>query len=111
MDPDAYRLKIEKDILDIVEARLLTGDMEPERASAIAKMVLEKLHPPLTLEQIYAIVPTLDDEFTELGSAVLPVLKEHDEKVRSVVTEHAEKLIQSGKLDEALAHLKDASGR
>ena len=69
-------------------------------------MILDKLHPPLTLEQIYEIAPTLDDQFAELTQAVLPIMQEHDEKIRTVVAEHAEKLIKMGKLDEASALLK-----
>lgn len=83
--------------------------MDAHRAQAIARMVLDKLHPPLTLEQIYAIAPTLDDEFSELSRAVLPIIKEHDEKVRSIVVEHVEKLITSGKLDEAYKTLKETT--
>lgn len=109
MDPEEYRQKIERDILDIIEQKLMNGQMDADRAADIAKMVLEKLHPPLTLEQIYAIAPTLDDHFTELAAAVLPVAKEHDEKVRTIVAQHAEALIKSGKFDEAEKILKDAT--
>ncbi len=109
MDPEEYRQKLEWDILEIIEQKLMNGLMDADRAAAIAKMVLEKLHPPLTLEQIYKIAPTLDDEFSELTAAVLPVLQEHDEKIRAVVADHAEQLIQSGKFDEAHAILKQAT--
>lgn len=109
MDPEAYRQKIERDILDIIEQKLMNGQMDADRAADIAKMVLEKLHPPLTLEQIYAVVPTLDDHFTELAAAVLPVLKDKEDNIRAVVAHHAEALIKSGKFDEADKLLKDAT--
>jgi len=83
--------------------------MDAHRCQAIARMVLDKLHPSLTLEQIYTIAPTLDDEFSELAGAVLPIIKEHDEKVRSIVVQHVKKLITSGKLDEAYKTLKEAT--
>ncbi len=108
MDPEEYRKKIELDILEIIEKKLKNGQMDVDRAKAIARMVLDKLHPPLTLEQIYQIVPTLDDEFTELSAAVFPVVREHDDKVRDIVAAHAEKLIKSGKLAEAHSILKQA---
>lgn len=101
MDAEEYRKKIEKDILEIIVKKLESGEMDAERAKAIAKMVLDKLHPPLTLEQIYKIAPTLDDHFIELAGAVVPVIREHDDKVRKIVAEHAEKLLRSGKIDEA----------
>ena len=67
--------------------------------------------PPLTLEQIYQIAPSLDDHFSELAAAVLPVLQDHEEEVKKIVTQHAEKLIQSGKFDEATSVLKQATSK
>jgi len=111
MDPEKYRKKIERDILIIMEEKLKNGSMDAERARDIARMVLDKLHPPLSLEDIYRIAPTLDDQFTELAAAVLPVMKEHDEKIRTIVTAHAGELARSGKIEEALKMLQDASGK
>lgn len=96
MNPEEYRKKIELDILTIIEEKLMNGQMNIQRAKAIARMVLDKLHPSLTLEQIFQIVPTLDDHFAELTKAVLPVIKERDEVIQKIVAEHAEKLIKSG---------------
>lgn len=109
MDPEEYRKKIELDILKIIEEKLTNGQMDVERAKAIARMVLDKLHPPLTLEQIYKIAPTLDDEFTELAAAIALVLKDHEEEIKKIVTEHAQMLIQSGKINEATQILKKAN--
>jgi len=109
MDPEVYRKKIESDILKIIEEKLKNGQMDAVRAKEIARMLLDRLHPPLTLEQIYTIVPTLDDNFNELISVTLPVMQEHDEKVRMIVTSHAEELIKSGRLDESLQILKGAT--
>lgn len=111
MDSEEYRKKIELDILKIIEEKLANGQMDTERAKAIARMVLDKLHPPLTLEQIYQIVPTLDDHFTELAQAVLPVIQEHDKTISTIVSEHAEKLIKMGKIDEANTILKQATNK
>lgn len=109
MDAEEYRKKIEQDILVILEEKLRNGQMNADRAKSIARMVLDKLHPPLTLEQIYAIAPTLDDEFSELSKAVLPIINAHDEEIKSTVLQHVEKLIGSGKLDEAYKELKEAT--
>ncbi len=109
MDPEEYRKKIELDILKIIEEKLTNGQMDVDKAKAIARMVLDKLHPPLTLEQIYEIAPTLDDEFRELSAAVLPVIQEHDATMSKIVADHAEKLIRSGKITEAYSVLKQAT--
>lgn len=110
MDPEEYRKKLELDILKIIEEKLTKGEMEPERAQAIARMVLTKLHPPLTLEQIHQIAPTLNDHFTELAQAVLPVLRDHREEVERIVSENAANLIKSGKFDQASSVMKQTMG-
>lgn len=111
MDAKVYEKKIELDILKIIEEKLRNGEMDADRAKAIARMVLDKFHPPLTLEQIHQIAPTLDDHFTELAKAVLPIIQDHEEEVRKIVSEHAEKLIKSGKIDEAIMVLKQATNK
>lgn len=111
MDPEEYRKKLELDILAIMEERLLKGQMDAKRAREIARMVLDKLHPPLTLEQIYQIAPTLDDHFTELTEVILPIIQEHDEKIKIIVTNHAQKLIRQGKITEASEILKQANNK
>ena len=109
MDPEDYRKKLELDILAIIEEKLRDGQMDMLRAKAIARMVLDKLHPPLTLEQIHQIAPTLDDHFAELTKAILPIIQDHEEEIKRIVSEHAEKLIKSGKIDEATTVLKQAT--
>lgn len=106
MDPEEYRKKIELDIIEIIESKLKNGTMDALRAKAIARMVLDKLHPPLTLEQIYKIAPTLDDEFKELSLAIAPVLANQEHETSKIIASHAEKLMQSGKVEEALSILK-----
>lgn len=111
MDPEEYRKNLELEILKIIEAKLKNGQMDANRAKAIARMVLVKLHPPLSLEQIHNIAPSLDDEFKELSLAISFVLSDHEEETSKIVADHAEKLIKSGKLDEALSALNNASGK
>ncbi len=109
MNPEEYRKKLELDILKIMEEKLSRGEMQPEKAQAIARMVLVKLHPPLTLEQIYRIAPTLDDQFAELTQAVLPVINDRDEKLKQIVGDHAKKLIEKGRFNEATILLRQAN--
>lgn len=109
MDPEEKRKQLEIDILRIMEEKLRVGEMDADRAREIARMMLDKLHPPMSLEQIYAVAPTLDDHFTELSRAILPLQKEHEEQVREIVTKHAEELIRSGKLDEAMILIKQTT--
>ncbi len=110
MNAEEYRKKLELDILALIEEKLRKGEMDSQRAKAIARMVLDKLHPPLTLEQIHQIAPTLEGEFTELANAVLPVKHDHQREVEKVVHEHAIKLINSGKFDQAISLMKQTIG-
>lgn len=107
MDPEEYREKLELEILEVIEEKLKSGQMDANRAEAIARMVLDKLHPPLTLEQIQQIAPTLDDEFKELSIAIVPVLADREEETSRIVAEHAEKLIKSGKIEDAISLLQN----
>jgi len=109
MDPDEFRKNLELEILRVIEEKLKNGQINAARARAIARMVLDKLHPPLTLEQIHQIAPSLDDEFKELSMAILPILMDHEEETSKIVADHAEKLIKSGKIEEALKILKDTN--
>ncbi len=109
MDSEEYRKQLERNILLIMEEKLQNGEMDADRAKAIARMLLDKLHPPLSLEQIYEIAPTLDDHFQEIARAILPVMHDREEETKKIVSHHAEKLILSGKFDEALAALKQAN--
>lgn len=109
MNAEEKRKQLEWDILAIIERKLQTGEMDAKRAREIAKMVLAKLHPPLTLEELYEIVPTLDDYFTELSQAVIPFLNEYDAHKRQEVAQQAEQLVKEGKIDESLHLLKQTT--
>lgn len=109
MDPEEKRKELEFEVLKIIEEKLSTGQMDLPRAKEIARMILDKLHPPLSLEQLYQIAPTLDDHFAELTRAVLPLMQENESQIREVVTKHAEQLLKSGKISEATAVIKQAT--
>lgn len=101
MDPEEYRKDIERKIIVLIEEKLMNGQMDAQRAKQISRLVLNTLHPPLTLDEIYRIVPTLDDHFSELASIVIPIQNEHQEKIKQIVTIQVNKLIQEHRLEEA----------
>lgn len=108
MDSEEYRRKIEEDILRLIEKKLIARQIDANRARQIAQLVLNTLHPQMTLNQIYDAVQKLDDNFPELASVVLSVNNDYDEKVKQVANEYAQKLIARGKIDEALSTVKEA---
>lgn len=111
MDPEQKRKALEVEILKIIEEKLTKGQMDISRAKLIARMLLEKLTPPLSLEQLYKIVPTLDDQFAELTIAVLPLMQENEKQMKDIVLTHAQKLIQQGKLAEATTTIQQATNK
>jgi hypothetical protein len=108
MDAEEKRKQLEKDILSLIAQKLQNGQIDLNRAQMIARMLLDKLHPPLTLEQIYAIAPTLDDHFAEISAAILPIINEHNEKIKNIVVDKAEQMIKSGNLEQADKVLREA---
>lgn len=108
MDPEEYRKQLERNIITIIEKKLRNGQMDAERAKKIARLVLNKLHPPLTLEQIYKIAPSLDDEFSELSAAIINVISDRNDEINKIVSKHAEELIKLGKIGEATTVIKNA---
>lgn len=101
MDPEEKRKDIELQILKIIQDRLQKGEMNADRASKIAKLVLQQLPKGISLGEIYKIAPKLDDQFNELSEAVLPILKEYEEKVENIVKEKVQALIKQGHFTEA----------
>jgi len=108
MNTEQYRKKIEKEILKIMEQRLIAGELDAQRAREIAKFILESLHPYMTIDEIYKAVQSFDDHFQELVAVVLPVANEHEDKIRQIVTSHVNKLIKDKKVNEANVLLKKA---
>ena len=111
MDTEKYRKKIELEILQIIEGKLLAQQMNAERAKEIAQYILESLHPHMDINQIYEIVQNFDDHFPELVPVVIDVTKDYDEKIKKAVTDHVGILLKQGKVNEASDLLKKALKR
>jgi len=110
VDTEEYRKKIEEEVLEIIEAKLIEGEMNAQRAREIARYVLESLHPHMNLDGIYKAVQTFDDHFGELVAVVVPVANEYENHIRKVVTTHVSQLIKEKKINEAnklLSHAID----
>lgn len=111
MDTEAYRKKIELEILQIIEGRLKSHQMGATRAKEIARYILGSLHPNMDLDQIYEMVQNFDDHFSELVPVVLEVSKDYDERVKKAVVDHVTVLLRQGKIDEANVLLKKATNK
>ena len=61
MTPDDIRERIEADIVDLIKQKVEAEEMSEERAQTLAQMILERLKPGMSLEELYKTLPHLDD--------------------------------------------------
>lgn len=107
-NPAQLREYTQKAIVDVITAKLEAGSMTDERAKQIAKFVLDMLPEDISYQKLIDVIPKLDDDFSELATAVVPIMSAYEKKVKQAVDAQIHKLIDSGKLDEALALTKKA---
>lgn len=98
----SLRQKVQAEVVNIITRGLEEGTISEERAREMAKLILEKLPEGVSDEELLAIIPKLDDEFTELTEVVLPIVTEYEQKIRTAVEEKALKLVRDQKFTEAL---------
>jgi hypothetical protein len=98
--------KLEKDIATLLLDKLDASEITLDRASQISKFILNALPNSLTEEQMYAIIPQLDDTFFELSGVVNTYLKEYQENKETQLAIDAGKLMNQGKIDETLKLLE-----
>lgn len=101
MTPDELRQQIEQKIVELVQAKVADGTMSEERAQAISKFALETLRPGMTLQELYAAVPKLDDMYQELAPVVLPIEQQYEAGVVKGAQQQVADLIKQGKFDAA----------
>ena len=102
------REKLQQDIVAVITKKLEAGVMTEERAKAIAKMTLERLPESISYEELMKIVPTLDDEFEELRSAIYPIVSDYQKKVAAKVQAQITSLMKEKKYLEVLELTKKA---
>lgn len=101
MSPDDIREHIEASIVDLIKQKVEAEEMTEERAQELAKIVLEKLKPGMSLEELYKALPHLDDQFSEISHIVVPYLRQYEEGVTKPAIEQVSTLIKSGRYTEA----------
>lgn len=104
----ALREKVQAQIVDLITKGLASGALSEGRAREIAQLVLEKMPPELSDEQLMQVIPKLDDEFQELSDVVLPIMLEYEEKIRSSVEQKLSILMKEQKFSDALDLAKKA---
>lgn len=106
MSPDDIREQIEANIVDLIKAKVEAEEMSEDRAQQLASTVLDKLKPGMSLEELYKILPHLDDNFSEISHIVVPYLRDYELGVAKPAISQVSSLIKAGRYKDAqeLAH-------
>lgn len=86
--------QVEQEVARLLLERLEKYDITPERASQIAQFILSHLPENMTDEQVIKIIPSLDDQFTELAVIVHKHLLSYEEKYKNEAIKNMQDLIK-----------------
>ncbi|HLD24353.1 MAG TPA: hypothetical protein VJB96_00330 [Patescibacteria group bacterium] len=101
MSPDEIREHIEASIVDLIKQKVEAEEMSEDRAQQLAQIVLEKLKPGMSLEDLYKALPNLDDQFSEISHIIVPYLRDYEQGVAKPAVEQVSHLIKAGRYSEA----------
>ena len=101
MSPDDIREQVEADIVDFIKTKVEAEEMTEDRAQSLAQLVLDKLKPGMSLEEVYKALPHLDDTFTEISHIIVPYLRDYEEGVTKPAITQVSQLIKNGHYKEA----------
>lgn len=101
MSPDDIREQIEADIVDLIKQKVEAEEMSEERAQTLAQMILERLKPGMSLEELYKTLPHLDDNFSEISHVIVPYLRDYEDGVAKPAIASVQQLIKAGQYKEA----------
>ena len=101
MSPDDIREQIEASIVDLIKAKVEAEEMTEERAQQLAQMVLDKLKPGMALEELYKVLPHLDDTFNEISHIIIPYMRDYEQGVTQKAAVEVQHLIRQGQYKEA----------
>ena len=101
MSPDDIREEIEAKVVELIKSKVEAEEMTEERAQEIAQRVLDMLKPGMTLEELYKVLPHLDDNYSEIGHIIVPYLQDYENGVAKVAAKQVGQLIKEGRFKEA----------
>jgi len=103
MIPDDVRQQIELKVVELIKAKLSDGSMTEERSQTVSQIVLDTLKPGMTLEELYRVIPKLDDNAPELSPIIAPILRDYEENVNKKALVEVSAYIKQGKYDAAIS--------
>lgn len=99
--------QLEQEIAKLPVTKLEHFEISFERASQIANFILAHLPDNLTDEQVALIIPSLDDEFTELSGIVYKHLLDYEEKYKNEAAENVQDLIKYQHFQQVSCQISD----
>lgn len=99
---DSLRERVQKAVVKVITKGLESGSISEDRARGIAKMILEKVPDGVSDKDLIEVIPTLDDEYPELGEVVIPIVMEYEEKVRKIIEGKVLNLVRARKFEDAI---------
>ena len=111
MNPEDLRQSVELRAVELIKGGLESGTISEARAQELSQIVLDTIHPGMSLEELYRAIPKLDDTAPELSPVVLPVVRQYEETYGIKAVEDVRALIRTGQYDAAVKHAKDTISR
>ena len=101
MSPDDIREQIEASIVELIKSKVEAEEMTEERAQSLAQMILDKLKPGMSMEELYKTLPHLDDTYSEISHIIIPYLRDYEVGVTQKAMVEVQQLIRQGQYKEA----------
>lgn len=107
MKPTGLLEEVEREIAELLLDKLEHQGLTLERASQIAKFVLQTLPENLSEGQVKELIPKLDDQFFELADVVYKHMKEYEDKYKESVLQEVNELMKHEYFDQANKLMKE----
>ena len=107
-DVNQMREQLQKAIVSIITNGLSDGTISEEKAKLMAQFVLDKLPEKISYQEFMEVLPTLDDEYNEFSSVVVPIMEQVEKKNKELMNDKIIQILKTGNIDEALKLTNDA---
>jgi|CXWK01.1.fsa_nt_gi hypothetical protein len=107
-DPAEINKIIQEKIVELITKRLSSGQMTQERAKEIAGMILDKMPNNISSDDLYSVLPKLDDHFDELSQIIVPVMLDYERRLREEINLKIDEHLRQKNFDEVLRLAREA---
>jgi hypothetical protein len=90
------KLDLEKKILKAIADQLRNHNLNAKQSSELSKQVLSGLHKSISLAEIHAALFQLTSNFTQLKSALDPIIDDYNSRIKEAVNQKVDEYIKKG---------------